>query len=105
MGSSAPKLYTLEILAQQLPILVMILGPKMLLATILGQTKITYQYMYPFIKIPKISHLPSDVYDDARLRFQSVHFPSAEQKRALLVRIELQDNYSWGRVSSSNYFN
>ena len=59
--------------------------------------------MFPLVKIQKYP-IYLLMYDDGRLRFQSVHFPSAEQKRALLVRIELQDNYSWGRMSSSNYF-
>ena len=49
--------------------------------------------MFSLVKIQKYPIFLL-MYDDARLRFQSVHFPSAEQKRALLVRIELQDNHS-----------
>ena len=49
--------------------------------------------MFSLVKIQKYP-IYLLMYDDARLRFQSVHFPSAEQKRALLVRIELQDNHS-----------
>ena len=59
--------------------------------------------MFSLVKIQK-HPIYLLMYNDCRLRFQSVHFPSAEQKRALLVRIELQDNFYWGRMSSSNYF-